>query len=503
MKKNNTSDGYQEQIVLPMIEGFPNVPEACPPDWEELADKADGFLMDSKNGVLRTNEDGHQYFTAFLEGKSKELITYGCVTLGKILRGDDASALLPTLEAFFSETFGLFLNSPGDPRIEYWYLMDVNALANAVIKLQLSNDSKLTEKWRSSADRLIKLAQECDYDFNAQGYEFDKDTSFTVRDEFRQPDAVAGYAYLMTFAHAFFQEPRYLEEAQKAFEIYQSFDVNPWYEIPSGAMASLAAAHLGSKGHTFDLTKILNFVFDIESGSMLAGTWGDREINGTMIGWRGLSREEATSSAYSMETMIVLPYVLPVVRYAPQYARAIGKYALHAAANASLFFSDYLPDAFQSRPDLRPEIPYEKLCKESEGRSPYGTGDCEGHKSVYGGGFTLWWGSIISKTNEEYIPCFEVTQTDFLKDRAYPTYLYYNPWDDERTVILDTGNGAYDVYELTSHQILFRGVSGEIDIVLPADTAKVVTVVPHGSEKKIEDGKLLIDEVVVDFHTNG
>jgi hypothetical protein len=488
-----------EQITLPMIERFPNKPQECPPDWTRMADQADRFLMDSANGVLRTGANGYQYFTAFLEGKSKELITFGCVAMGKILRGDDVGALVPGLSDFYSDTYGLFLNSPEGKRIEYWYLMDVNALANAIMKRKLLNDPASLRRWRNSADRLLRLAHKLNYDFNAQGHEFDKDSPFTVRDEFRQPDAVAGYAYLMAFAYETFQEEKYLEEAAKALEIYQSLEENPWYEIPSGAMAALAAAHLNGKGHSFDLTKILNFVFDTEKGSMLAGRWGDKEINGIMIGWRGYSREEATSSAYSMETMIVLPYVLPVVRYDARFARAIGKYALNVSSNARLFFSEFLPEDHQSRPDLRPEIPYEKLDMIHEGRSPYGTGDCEGHKSVYGGGFTLWWGSIIETTNEAFIPRFDVTKTDFLEDQAYPTYLYYNPWGDERTVVLNTGGETYDVYELSTHTWLYHGISGKVDIQLPADSARVVVVVPSGGEQTVEDGRLKMNGMIVDY----
>ncbi|MDP4146936.1 MAG: hypothetical protein Q8936_21095, partial [Bacillota bacterium] len=233
----------QKQISLPMIEDFPNIPKECPPNWLIMANKVNEFLMDSKNGVLRTGENGYKYFTAFLEGKSKELITFGCVTLGKILRGDEVKNLLPTLSDFYSDVFGLFLNSTKGGRIEYWYLMDVNALTNAIIKLKLSDNSSLSEKWRSSANKLIDLAHMINYDFNDQGYNFDENIPFTVRDEFRQPDAIAGYAYLMVFAYEFYKDARYLEEAKNALEIYQSFDENPWYEIPSGAMACLAAAH--------------------------------------------------------------------------------------------------------------------------------------------------------------------------------------------------------------------------------------------------------------------
>ena len=488
----------ENQISIPMIESFSDKPEIEPLDWVQIGGKAGHFLMDPSNGVLKTDEKGLKYFTAFLEGKSKELITYGCVVLGKILRGDDTDPFLPTLSEFFNREWGLFLNEPGGDLIEYWYLMDVNALADAIIMKKMTDHPEIMEMWKSSTNRLIKLARSLNYDFNAQGYIFGKDSPFTRRNEFRQPDAVAGYAYLMLLAYEAFHEDEYLQETKTAMRIYQDFKTNPWYEIPSGAMACLAAARLNSMGFSFDLNKILNFTFDSDTGSMLAGKYGNSEINGLMIGWRGYSREYATSSAYSMETMIVLPYVLPVARYDARYARAIGKYALHAASNARLFFSDYLPADFQSRPDLKPEIPYEKLCKEHEGHSPYGTGDCEGHKSVYGGGFALWWSAIISQTNEPFIPRFDLTKTDFLEGDAYPTFLYYNPWKEERVLDLDAGTDSTDVYELVLHQQLYKNVNGRVKITVPADSARVVVLVSAGGQKTIENGKLMIDGVVVD-----
>ena len=370
-------------------------------------------------------------------------------------------------------------------------------LCETVKKLTLDND--IVENWRISTNRLIDLAKSINYDFNAQGHIFSKDIPYTNRDEFRQPDAIAGYSYLMLLAYEFFKEDIYLHEAKKSMTMYQNFDKNPWYEIPSGAMACLAAARLNSMGYSFDLNKILGFTFDSDIGSMLTGKYGNSEVNGLMIGWRGFSREEATSSAYSMETMIVLPYVLPVVRYDVRYARAIGKYALNVASNTRLFFSEYLPVDSQSRPDLKPEIPYEKLCKEQDGHSPYGTGDCEGHKSIYGGGFALWWSAIISQTNEPFIPRFDLTKTDFLENNAYPSFLYYNPWDEERVLDLDVGPNSSDIYELTLHQQLFSNVNGTVKINIPADSARVIVIVPADGIKTIENQKLIIDGIVVDY----
>ena len=84
-------------------------------------------MLDEKNGVLHLLHNGHIHFTAFLEGTGQELITYGAVVVGKLLRGEDVQDLLPSLQDYFQAEYGIYQNGIGDTRSEYWYLMYVNA----------------------------------------------------------------------------------------------------------------------------------------------------------------------------------------------------------------------------------------------------------------------------------------------------------------------------------------------------------------------------------------
>ena len=465
--------------------------------------------MDPANGVLQVDQKGRHYFSALLGSGSRELITYGCVVAGKLLRGDNVDELLPTLESFYNDSFGVFMNSPSDsPKgragsIEYWYLMNINALAYAAIRAGMNGDDHVHELFKKSIDRIVVMAHDVGYDFNHQGYRFAEGTPYTKEEFYRQPDSIAGYSYLMLAAHEVFGDRKYLDESLSAMERYLVFDSNPWYEIPNGAMGSLAAARLSALGYSVDAEKALNYVFDSETGSMVLDEWGGREVDGLMIGWRGKSRAEAAGSVYSMESMVALPYVLPVARYEPRFARAIGKYALNAIANIRLFYPDFLPEDHQSRPDLHPSVPYERLRREYEGKSPYATGDSAGHRSVYGGGYALWWDAVVESTCEDFILRLDTTKTDFLNKAAYPTYLYYNPWHDERCVTLDVGNDSSDLYELTSHKRINRAVRGEINLRLQPKDAIVVSVVPSDGKVSAVGRVLEVDGIAVDYRWDG
>ncbi len=464
------------------IDAMPELPRAVPPDWNRIGRRFKRYVLNPENRVTFANGKGNSHFAAFHDGNGEELITLGGVVLGGIFQGDDVSTYLRSLKDFYHPDHRMFFNRPkGAPkaeRMEYWYLMFVNALAAGIIKRKGVEEPELATLLRSSMDGLIRLARRIRYDFNDQGFDFDRDVPFTDREEFRQPDSVGGYAYLMVFAYEMFGDDRYLTEARIAMDRYLAFPHNPWYEMPNTAMACHAAARLNRLGSRYDIGRAVSYAFDHVKGPLHVGTWGDKEVSGLMRGWFGNLDESERRIAYSLETLVLLPYLLPALKEEPKLAGPVGKYALHAASNAQWFLADHMPEESQSTPHFAPDVPYENLIHRGEGPSPYASGDFFGHRSVYGGAMTIWWDAMMRRTEDPFILIWDLDATDFLGgDEVAGTrhLLLYNPYGEERTVrtALPYG-GPYRVEDLGAGTRLFDRAEGSADVRVPARTGLVL-----------------------------
>jgi hypothetical protein len=441
---------------------LPDRPEERPLDFHALADAFDAYVMDPAHGLNQRAKDGRQVFPSALEGEEDGgLTTYGPMAMGKELRGQGLAELSASLKGYFSEPYGLFLDGAGATLCEYWYLMNVTAVAYGLIRLRFAQDRDWLQRVEKSAVRLQQMAQQIHYDFNSQGYDFAKGAPFTNHDIYRQPDAVGGYSYVMLLAWKLTGKEFCLAEAKKGIDHYLDFAANPWYEIPSGAMATLAAARLQAIGYKADTRKALGFVLDSKVGLMATGRWGGRAVNGLMAGFR----TEPSGQAYSMESMVTLPYLMPAVRFHPDLAGDIARYALNVTSNLRWFYPEYLPHANQSRPDLPPMFPYERLSREEKGQSPYATGDFAGHRSIYGGAYVMWLDAMVQEQGDPWLLRWDLTKTDFLDRDLPPAFLYYNPWPEEKRVTVATANRQSEVHDLTHHRPLkLRGDKAELTL---------------------------------------
>ena len=453
---------------------LPDRPEERPLDFHALANAFEAYVMNPAHGVNLRAKDGRQVFPSALEGvEDGGLTTYGPMALCKELRGEGLEGLAASLAGYFSEPYGLFLDSNGATLCEYWYLMNVTALAYELIQLRFAKDAEWLARVEKSAARLRAMATQIKYDFNDQGYDFSKSATFTNHDIYRQPDAVGGYSYVMLLAWKLTGKEFCLEEAKTGIDRYLAFAANPWYEVPSGAMAVMAAARLEAMGHKADTRKALRFVLDSKAGLMATGRWGGHEVNGLLAGFR----TEPPDQVYSMESMVTLPYLLPAVRYRPEMAEEIARYALNAAANLRWFYPQYLPRDNQSRPDLPAMIPYERLSREEKGHSPYATGDFAGHRSIYGGAYVLWLDKMIQPQGDPWLLRWDLAATNLLDRGLAPAYLYYNPGPGDKRVTVETAPGPGRVHDLT-HDRLLPPHGGKVELMLGPGEARVIEIRP-------------------------
>ena len=212
--------GYAEQVIGAATSGsgwsgLPALPKEQPLDFHALANAFDGYVMDPAHGVNLRTKDGRQVFTSALEGtEDGGLTAYGPMAMGKELRGEGLEGLATSLKGYYSDQYGLFLDSNGATLCEHWYLMNVTALAYGLIQLRFAKDADWLARVESSATRLKAMAKQLRYDFNSQGYDFSKTAPFTNKDIYRQPDAVGGYSYVMLLAWKLTGKDFCLEEAK-------------------------------------------------------------------------------------------------------------------------------------------------------------------------------------------------------------------------------------------------------------------------------------------------
>lgn len=491
---------------FPDIDRMPDHPALPVPDYQALAEGFRGALISPGSHILRYDGKGCPIFGAYVNSMSNEMVTWGILAVGEWLSGRDTAWIGVTYPGFFMQETGLYMNSPGSMTSEYWYLFYVHALAGAVMCALFPEDKAARGRMASSADALVKMARHIHYGFNGQGFRFGSYAPFTFQDEYRQPDSIAGYAYQMLFAALKADRPEYLQESKQALEKYQRFTGNPWYEIPNGSAGLMAAAWLSSHGHEMDMEKIAGWVFDHAQGPLQAGKWGDEEVDGLMMGWRGDTRQAAMDSAYSMETLMPLQFLLPSVRYCPGLADAVGKWARCVLSNFPLFYGRGTVPLYETRPDLTPDIPYERLVRQLDGHTPAACGDFAGHRSVYGAGYLSWLAALARPTTDADIFALDLSLTDWLAGDKYPVFLLRNASGrDKAAAFAPAGVWQKLKPELYGEQGLScvcwslragqspENAQGEVRAMVPAKGLTVIALLPRG----------IVPEAVNGFWTAG
>jgi hypothetical protein len=108
-------------------------------------------------------------------------------------------------------------------------------------------------------------------------------------------------------------------------------------------------------------------------------------------------------------------------------------------------------------------------------------------------------GGMVQTTDVKAILRIDLLADDFFHAKAYPTYLYYNPYGSTKSVTLDLGKVRRDVYDAVSKKFILRGACGKTRISIPADRTRVVVLVPSDGRVTRDGGKMLVDGVVVDY----
>jgi hypothetical protein len=541
-----------DQIRVARIEQMPNQPKPYRlRDWRQTAVDFDRYVFDfsTKGEHLpliwmdnqRRNVDQPTFgiYTAIGDvrqgpaknnGENHEAIAALGAVLGGTLVGIDKSQqdgrnYVGMLRNYFNRDNGWnvimnFTNKGahigGGYGNDWWYDVFNNVLFYAVANYypqEKANDEIL----RQVAEQFYRSQQVLGTNFSYSF--FDYKTMTPGKNHIpAQEDVAAGYAFILYAAYQKFDDEKYLRAAQTALNTLAGQRENRMYEILMAFAPYMAARLNAETGSNYDVQKFLNWTFDgdakgREGWGVVVGNWGGYDISG-LSG----STTDRGGYAFAMNTFDMAWPLTALVRYDQRYARAVGKWMLNAANAARLFYPDALPDSLQALPTrkamARNGIAYEGLIRHSsyagfEKRSLLAQGDgplwAEGNPpesmfSIYGSGHVGIFGATVRPTDVEQILQIDCRATDmYRRHEAHPTYLFYNPYPGARTVTIDAGAKAVDVYDSVNRQVLRSGVRGRFSFEVAGDAARVLVLAPAGSKFEVKEGKLWAGGAPVDY----
>lgn len=108
-------------------------------------------------------------------------------------------------------------------------------------------------------------------------------------------------------------------------------------------------------------------------------------------------------------------------------------------------------------------------------------------------------GSIARPTDVPCILQLDCLATDFFRSTAYPTFLCYNPYPQDRAFQIDIGSAPSDFYDAVMHRFVARDVGQRANVTLPADSAALFVVTPAGGQLTRAGKRTLVDGVVIDW----
>ncbi|WP_113654118.1 hypothetical protein [Pedobacter namyangjuensis] len=403
---------------------------------------------------------------------------------------------------------------------DWWYDVYPNVLFYAVYE-QYPNEKDFTMMAKSIAEKFYKADSVLNGDYNYSF--FDYANMKPMKNQIcLQQDAAAGHAWVLYAAYKKFGDKRYLKGAINAMTALEKNTINPTYELLMPFGAYLAARMNVEQGTNFDVQKLLAWTFDgtaicREGWGVLTGKWNGYDISG-IVG----STVDHGGYGFLMNTYDAAWPLVPLVKYNPAYANAIGKWMLNAVNASRFFYPQYMPAEHQTIPNYaavtKGVIAYEGIAKAStfdtlyqDLKAPVAQGDgpkwvpgknpAVSQFSVYGSGHVGIFGSIVSTTNIDGILKLDVLATDFYKDKSYPTYLVYNPYKLAKTVVYKTKSAKkVDLYDAVAQKFIAKNVVGKANVLIAKSASVLIVETPAASKITKANGKTLANGVVIDFN---
>ena len=539
-----------EQVVIERVNLMPDMPESYRMiDWKQKARDFDRFVFDWNNssevGPLiwldnaRRNVDQETFglYTAVKDirqgkdannGEFHESLNSLAAILGAGLVGidktdQDGYNYVKMVQNYFNSDTGwnIVMNNTtssvgskgGGYGRDWWYDVLPNALYYAVCDV-FPHVEGAEEIQKSIAEQFVKADSVLNGNYDYSYFDYGQ-MKGGVNHIPLQQDAAGGHAYVLLCAYRKFGDNRYLQHAKSAVEALLSQKESRFYEalLPLGAYT---AAYLNAtEGTSYDVKKLLDWVFDgcksptgRTGWGIIVGKWGDYDVSGLQG-----SITDGGGYAFLMNSIKPAWPFIPLVKYQPEYAQAIGKWMLNNASACRLFYPGYIDEQHQWAPELRNltanNIAYEGLRKADDygkeslkGVSPVAIGDgpkwidgnpTESMFSVYSSSPVGILGAIVDTTNVKGILKLDCNATDFYSQKPYPVYLYYNPFDEDKVVEYTSAQQA-DLFDIVAKEYVARNIVEKGAFTIPAKAARIVVELPVETELTKEGQRIVANK---------
>lgn len=327
----------------------------------------------------------------------------------------------------------------------------------------------------------------------------------------KEPESAGTFGWILYHAYRQTGNKEYLKAAEWSMEYLNSLTINPSYELQLPYGAYTAAKMNAETGTRYDVPKMVNWCFNkgpLRGWGTIVGKWGSFDVSGLV----GEANDGGNDYAFVMNGMQQASALVPMVRYDKRFAKAIGKWMLNLSNASRLFYPGFLPSNLQDgatwsqQYDPDGVIAHEAMKQKYQNLSPYATGDALGggwaatNLAVYGSSSVGYLGAIVSKTNVDKILQLNLNSTDFYSNAFYPSFLYFNPYDTPKTLIIDTGSGVHNVYDALSEKFIAEAVSGQVTITISAKEAILTVITPAGGKVTYDKNKMLVNGIVTDYN---
>jgi len=539
-----------KQVSIHRVDSMPDMPETYKMlDWKQKAQKYDQFIFDWNNksevGPLiwlddaRRNMDQTTFglYTAIKDirqgknannGEFHESLNSLAAILGAGLVGidktnQDGYNYVKMVQNYFNSDNGwnIVMNNTtpsvallgGGYGRDWWYDVLPNALYYAICDV-FPNVDGAEKIQKSIAEQFVKADSVLNGNYDYSYFDYAQMKGM-VNNIPLQQDAAGGHAYVLLCAYHKFGDPRYLQHSKSAIEALLAQKESRFYEalLPLGVYT---AAYLNAvEGANYDVAKLLDWVFDgckspagRTGWGIIVGKWGDYDVSGLQG-----SITDGGGYAFLMNSIKPAWPFIPMVKYQPQYAKAIGKWMLNNASACRLFYPGEIDETHQWAPELKDitydNVSYEGLRKTDDygkaslkGVSPVAIGDgpkwikgnpTESMFSVYSSSPVGILGAIVCQTNVEGILRLDCNITDFYTEKPYPVYLYYNPHKETKTITYQATQPC-DLFDIVAKEYIAKNIKTNGSVEIPANDARVIVELPAGTELELKDGKIIANK---------